>query len=292
MPKRRSAFLHWALGSLEHKKPETGSAALLCFLCIIASAAMAAGEWHSIKGHILVRSFYRLAVHGAFPFTCLILWQTWVHRKSQWLASLAAALTLLPLAWRFLGAHGARDIRDEPALLIVPTLLGALLAFLAARHSGEDLRSWGLGIGDWRWWLPRTGITLGLVVVACVIMTLTFDSLANFYPAGAFAKKNWTNFSLRHLGIAMDFLGWEFLFRGLLLFGFYRRGDPWTAIWVQAIPFFLLHYDRPGIEMALSLVGGALAGWFTLRARSIYPLVIIHFVQITTVGAVAQLLRI
>ena len=77
----------------------------------------------------------------------------------------------------------------------------------------------------------------------------------------------------------------------MLLFGFYRRGDPWTAIWVQAIPFFLLHYDKPSVELALSLVGGAVSGWFTLRARSIYPLIILHTAQITTVGFVGQLLR-
>ncbi len=291
MFERPLQLVRWALGSLDQKAPEPGSAALISWICVVSCFAMIIGEWHAFSAHPVLRSFYRLAVHGAVPLTAVVLWAAWSRRQGQVLATLAAGLCLAPIGWRLFAENGLKDLRAQPEFLVVPTLVGVGLALAAARRSGEGVGVWGLGAGDWRWWLPRTCLAAGLLIAGCALTTLAFDSLAEFYPAGAWARKSWGNFSLRHLGIAVDFLGWEFLFRGVLLFGFYRRGDPWTAIWLQAIPFFLLHYDKPGIELALSLVGGAISGWFTLRARSIYPLVILHTLQITTVGFVAQLIR-
>jgi membrane protease YdiL (CAAX protease family) len=281
----------WALGSIPHKVPEKGSAALIGWICIVSCFAFIAGEWHSLSGHPLLRSFFRLTVHGAVPLAGVVLWGAVQRRRGVGLALAAAVLTTGPVLYRMMASSGLQTLREHPALLVVPTVVGGLLALAAARRSGEGVGVWGLGVGDWRWWVPRAGLALFVLVAGCVLTTLAVDSLADFYPTGGWARKNWTNFGLRHMGILVDFLGWEFLFRGVLLFGFYRRGDPWTAIWVQAIPFFLLHYDKPSVELALSLVGGAVSGWFTLRARSIYPLILLHWAQITTVGFVGQLLR-
>ncbi len=286
-----AALLRWALGDLEHKVPEPGSAALISWICLVSGLAFIAGEWHALSGHPLLRSFFRLTVHGAVPLAAVVLWDAFRRGRGRGLALASSVLALTPVLYRMAAEGGLQALREHPEMVVVPTLLSVVFAVLAARRSGEGLRQWGLGLGDWRWWLPRAGLAAVLLVAGCVLVTLAFDELASFYPAGGWARKSWTNFGLRHFGIFVDFLGWEFLFRGVLLFGFYRRGDPWTAIWVQAIPFFLLHYDKPAVELALSLVGGAVSGWFTLRARSIYPLVGLHWLQITTVGFVGQLLR-
>ena len=285
-------LVHWAMGDLEHRAPEPGSAALVGWVCLVAAFAMVAGEWHAIRGHQLVRSFYRMAVHGVVPLSALVLWAAWHNHKGRALATLGFVVSLAPIAWRLLSSTSVAELRETPELLVYPSLAGLAIALLASRGNGEGVGVWGLGLGDWRWWLPRVGLCLAILVPGCILATLLFDSLADFYPTGGWSRKNWTNFTLKHLGVGIDFLGWEFLFRGVLLFGFYRRGDPWTAVWIQAIPFFLLHYDKPPVELTLSLVGGAISGWFTLRARSIIPLVVLHLVQITVVGLTAQLIRV
>jgi membrane protease YdiL (CAAX protease family) len=291
MLERLQALVHWGLGDLEHKEPEPGSQWLISWVCLVTCFAMFAGEWQSINGHPVLRSLYRTTVHGALPLSAIMLFTAWSRGKGRLLAAVAVALAGAPIGLRLLSEQGAKVFLDRPEMVVIPTVVSVILAVASARRSGEGIEVWGLGLGDWRWWLPRAGAALGLLVLGCTLATIAFDSLANFYPSGSWARKNWTNFSLRHFGILLDFLGWEFMFRGALLFAFYRRGDPWTAVWVQTIPFFLLHYDKPAVELSLSLFGGAVSGWFTLRARSIYPLILLHAAQITTVGLVAQLLR-
>ena len=50
-------------------------------------------------------------------------------------------------------------------------------------------------------------------------------------------------------------MGWEYLWRGFTLFGTAHTFGHW-AIFVQMIPFAVLHYTKPGPEAFLS-VGGS-----------------------------------
>ena len=70
-----------------------------------------------------------------------------------------------------------------------------------------------------------------------------------------------------------------------------RRGDALVAILLHAFPFFLLHGNKPEIELLSSFVGGIFAGWFCLRARTFFPLYVIHIVMITTVGFTSFVMR-
>ena len=211
MLERLQALVRWAFGDLEHKPPEPGSAGLISWVCVVTCFAMIAGEWHAISGHPVLRSFYRLAVHGAVPLAGVVLWTAWTRGRSRLLATVAAVACLFPVALRMLTDGGVATLREQPALLVVPTLVGAAMAIVAAHRAGEGVGAWGLGLGDWRWWLPRTGLALLALGVGCVAATLAFDSLADFYPTGAWARQSWGNFALRHLGIGVDFLGWEFV---------------------------------------------------------------------------------
>ncbi len=51
------------------------------------------------------------------------------------------------------------------------------------------------------------------------------------------------------------------------------------AIFVQALPFALLHVDKPTIELGLSLLGGIVLGAVVWRCRSFWIAVPIHFIQ-------------
>jgi uncharacterized protein len=69
---------------------------------------------------------------------------------------------------------------------------------------------------------------------------------------------------------------WEFFFRGYLLLGL-ARSIGWSAVLVQAVAFGLLHYGKPGIEVAASFGAGLILGIIALNAKSFVPCFILHW---------------
>jgi membrane protease YdiL (CAAX protease family) len=249
---------------------------------------MLIGEFIPLRGHPVLRGAWRSMLHGALPLAVAMGLSRRVGPPSGRPAVGAGALALcVPIAIR-LGTH-KHIFREEPWLLAVPLVVGLFCLAVAAR--GFDPGRWGCGLGDLKWWGPRVGVCLAVLVPALVLAVVLDPKLASFYPTWKPARQGGSAFVLCHLGVALDFIGWEFLFRGFLLFGLARLWGPKKAIWAQAIPFFLLHHDKPPLELFSSLPGGLAAGWFCLRAGTFLPLWIIHGVQMTTVGAVAVWLR-
>ena len=72
------------------------------------------------------------------------------------------------------------------------------------------------------------------------------------------------------------FFLWEWFFRGFLLFGL-RRGFGWHALWLQTIPFGLLHWGKPPLELASAFPGGLLMGLIAWRANSFLPCFALHW---------------
>jgi membrane protease YdiL (CAAX protease family) len=66
-------------------------------------------------------------------------------------------------------------------------------------------------------------------------------------------------------GIAM--FAWEFFYRGWLLEAFGRKYGT-DAIWLQMMPFALLHVGKPEIELLSTVLGGAFFGILAWRTRS------------------------
>jgi len=88
----------------------------------------------------------------------------------------------------------------------------------------------------------------------------------------------------------LDLFGWEFFFRGWLLFGYARRFGP-EAIWLQAVPFALAHIGKPEVETLSTIFGGFAFGWVAWRTRSfLYPLLIHWFVASFTIIVAAGFL--
>ena len=128
----------------------------------------------------------------------------------------------------------------------------------------------GFGLGDW-----KAGIllTLGAIVLLAPILWLV--SRGN--PAmQAYYKPEIAGLPLSTF---LDLFGWEFIFRGWLLFGYARKFGP-EAIWLQAVPFALAHIGKPEIETLSTIFGGFGFGWVAWRTKSfIYPLLIHWFVS-------------
>ena len=241
---------------------------------------------------------WRMLVHGCVPLAALAAWELHVARAAGRLAAAPAAivalgitLLLLPVAVGLTKA-GAHDLAGSPAQrILLPAVVGATLVLVALRAMGARLGDWGIGLGDWRWWLPHHGVLLLALLPVIAAVTCMVPALAHYYPLYKPARTSLDALQLSLSAVALDFVGWEFLFRGFLLFGIARRGDAVLAMLLQALPFFLMHEPKPEVEMISSYFGGVLAGWFCLRARSFLPLYVIHVAIITTVSVTAFWLR-
>ena len=89
--------------------------------------------------------------------------------------------------------------------------------------------------------------------------------------------KPWLNANLP-LYTFLDLIGWEFLFRGWLLFGYARRFGA-NALWIQSVPFALAHIGKPELETLSTIFGGFAFGWVAYRTRSfLYPFLIHWFI--------------
>lgn len=113
---------------------------------------------------------------------------------------------------------------DRVILYLVIPLLVILLLFR------ENPKAYGFSLGDWKAGLLLTG--LGILLMAPIIYILGRGDLSmrDYYKLLTHGLP-WTTF--------LDLIGWEFLFRGWILFGYARKFGA-EALWLQAVPFALM----------------------------------------------------
>ena len=96
----------------------------------------------------------------------------------------------------------------------------------------ENPSRYGLQFGDWRTGLKIALLSAVLIFPAVWLAVHITPTLSRYYqpqynPAVPFQ-------------LFLDLLGWEFLFRGWLLFGLEREFGR-HALWMQAVPFAIAH---------------------------------------------------
>jgi len=163
------------------------------------------------------------------------------------------------------------------SFLIVPLLS---LPFLRI-----PLSEMGFSLGEPRKWLRDVAL-LYAVMLPLLILVSRQPAFREAYPYFRLARLGWGHLLLAQLFQLVFMFGWEFIGRGYLLFGFYRRiGYP--ALLVQTIPFVLMHVGKPELEAYGSVVAGLALGVLALRARSFYPCVILHFAVAASLDVLA-----
>jgi membrane protease YdiL (CAAX protease family) len=80
-------------------------------------------------------------------------------------------------------------------------------------------------------------------------------------------------------GWVLYFIGYEFLFRGLLLFSCYNAFGIWPAVAINLALYSALHLPKGLKEATAAIPFGALLCFLTLNSHSILPAIIIHAVQ-------------
>jgi membrane protease YdiL (CAAX protease family) len=159
--------------------------------------------------------------------------------------------------------------------LVVFCLIAPLIIILVFWR--ENPAGYGLRLGNWKLGLVFTvgGIALMTPILWVMARTQAFQA---YYSSSAMA---WSWLALDN---AAHLFSWEFFFRGFLLFGLARRyGD--NAIWLQAIPFAIVHFGKPEAETFSTIFGGAAFGYVALKTDSmLYPFLIHWYIQVLTIA--------
>lgn len=277
-----------ALGDLSDWPVQERDDRLLMLLGLAFCVAYFLTEQYPTRGGPLAHRAWRMLMFGGVPLLAVTTWTALAKGGSRIGTGLVALLLLIPIAGRL--TVGNSVLQSQP-LFALSGVLAMLLSYGLIARSRSSLAAWGLGIGDWRFWVPRASIFAVIVLIGVSLAMTLNPEMASYYPSYKPARTDTTKLMIQQLAIFVDFIGWEMLFRGVLLFGVARRGDIAVALWLQAIPFFLLHGHKPELELILSLPGGLIAGWFCLRARSFLPLLLLHTLQLGTINLLGFYLR-
>jgi len=140
----------------------------------------------------------------------------------------------------------------------------------------ENPKKYGFSLGNWRSGLVFTaaGILFCTGIVLLVGRTLDFQT---YYTPKA------QDLPALILSTGLDLIGWEFIFRGFLLWGLWEICGPY-AIMLQAIPFSIAHFSKPQLETLSCIFGGTAFGYIGWKTRSfLYPFLIHWFLSTFTI---------
>ncbi|MBW8012588.1 MAG: CPBP family intramembrane metalloprotease [Chloroflexi bacterium] len=158
---------------------------------------------------------------------------------------------------------------DRALLYLVAPL--AIIIFVFRKNPKE----FGFQLGDWKAGLAITGLAVLIIAPILWLVASGDEGMQGYYSNRLNAMTPVVAF--------FDLVGWEFFFRGWILFGYARSfGD--NALWLQAVPFALAHIGKPELETMSTIFGGFLFGLIAWRTRSfIYPFLIHWFVYTFTI---------
>jgi uncharacterized protein len=207
--------------------------------------------------------------------------------KNRWTSILVALVgsAILVVLFRYNRTyHGYEEylVTNVAALFWLPMVL-ILLVFR------EDPSAFGFGVGDARTGYRLAGILFVLLVPLLVIAS-RMHAFQEYYPLQKQAARDLAYFGYFELTYGMYLFCWEFFFRGFLLFGSARVIGSW-AVLPQAIAFGIMHYGKPGPEMAVSFAAGIILGILALRSRSFAPCFVLHWAAAVTMDVLVILAK-
>jgi membrane protease YdiL (CAAX protease family) len=167
--------------------------------------------------------------------------------------------------------------------LVIP--LTVALAVNAPR-----LSALGFGLGNWRLGLGISAAFLA-VMVPVVAVASRFGDFQGQYPLAQEALRARSAFVVYEFAYAAYFISWEFLFRGWLLLGLKDKVGEGVALWMQVLPFALMHSGKPEAEAYGSIVAGLALGLLALRTGSFWYGAGLHATVAVTMDLFAGLPR-
>ena len=138
----------------------------------------------------------------------------------------------------------------------------------------EKIKNYGITFGDY-----KAGIKISLTFLSIMLPLIWFASaLPEFsaaYPQLKTTIDSWNVFFIFELGLFIYLVAWEFIWRGFMLFGLEEKFG-YYAIFIQMIPFLILHNGKPVLEAFGAIIAGLALGILAYRTRSVFYCVLTH----------------
>ncbi len=169
-----------------------------------------------------------------------------------------------------------RSLTPTGHFLASLVLLGLVPVAVGHIACGLTFREMGLGFGNWR---------EGLVWMAVGLPIAVFSGwtaggqpgMRAVYPLDPHVAGDLSRFVAYALSAILYYGSWEALFRGVLLFGLLSTLGSWNANGVQTGMSVTAHFGRDLMETASAIPGGLIFGLISLRVKSIWYVVVIHW---------------
>lgn len=160
---------------------------------------------------------------------------------------------------------------DQVILFLIVPLAIILILFR------ENPKEYGFSLGDWKAGLIITSLAILIMTPVIYFLGRGDPAMQEYYKPYTFGLP-WVTF--------LELIGWEFLFRGWMLFGYARKFGP-EALWLQAVPFAIAHISKPEVETLSTIFGGFVFGWIAYRTQSFVWPFLIHWFVLTFMIAVS-----
>jgi len=160
--------------------------------------------------------------------------------------------------------------------LIYFVLLPVLSGLVILRRNPLDF---GFRLGSPRIWLPHA-------VFFCLVAWLVLAAALKMPELQAYYGKEQFSFLRYFFSTSVCLFATEFLFRGFLLFGLKDRFGE-GSIFIQTIPFVMIHLGKPGLETISTIITGIWFGYICYRGNSFWPAFLVHmFINIFFVATI------
>lgn len=156
-------------------------------------------------------------------------------------------------------------------------LLGALPLAVILLVFREHPREYGIRLGDWKLGIKMILVLFPLIAAALLLPASQTKEMREFYPLAreAVTSPGWF-VVLQIPRVLLFYTGWEFFFRGFMLFGLRRSVGSWLAVCIQTVPQCLWHIGMPTGETMSSIAAGLLFGIMAVRTNSIVWPILLH----------------
>ncbi len=168
------------------------------------------------------------------------------------------------------------------ATFVLLFLMALAAAYFLDRNKPKDL---GVRVGDWRFGLRWTFIFLAIMLPVVFIVSYT-DTFSMKYPLSKGSMRSLEAFLVWEAVSFLYFVGWEFYFRGYMLFSLHKHLGS-IAIFIPMIPFVILHSSKPLPEALGAIFVAELLCLFALRAGSFWYGMILHWTINTAMDVAA-----
>lgn len=169
-------------------------------------------------------------------------------------------------------------IGDTVSLFILPVIV--IKFFLR-----EKLSSYGLKAGD-RSAGIKISVLFYIIMLPFLWIVTSYNSFQLVYPHIFSARQSWIIFLIYEAGIILYMFSWEFIWRGYMLFGLKEKFG-YYAIFIQTIPFVILHNGKPAAETFGAIAAGLALGVLAFRTGSVFYGVIIHSSVMITIDLIS-----